>query len=58
MNRLTIEELEFAEYLASKLWEMSSLRHALFTPDQFQKICADTIKQAMHDKKNRPTPEG
>lgn len=33
-----------AGHLASKLWEVSKLRHALFTPNEFGKLCKAAIQ--------------
>lgn len=38
---------ELAEYLADSLWEVSALRHGLFTPPKFRDICKRVIAEKL-----------
>lgn len=48
---------DLAKGLANRLWEMSTLRHGLFTPAEFRQICESVIAGYLsNDQVTNPTP--
>ena len=48
MKPLTEQEsADIAAILSAKLWECSTLRHGLFTPPKFRRICETVILEAL-----------
>lgn len=42
-----------AEYLAGKLWDWSALRHGMFSPPEFRRMCLHNLHQALHSEEGR-----
>ena len=51
---LEAERAALPRKLAAALWEVSTLRHGLFTPPQFQQICEEVIARALAVGKYSP----